>query len=113
MQPNPRAEPGFVVAFGKIVKRIAEALTETPESELPIKMFVFGGAAVHLYPKFALEIFWVNFRQNLPAPKKISNANFGLYACMGAICPRPDAAGRRIIGTSNKVRWPAEKPHMY
>ncbi len=70
MQPNPRAEPGFVVAFGKIVKRIAEALTETPESELPIKMFVFGGAAVHLYPKFALEIFWVNFRQNLPAPKK-------------------------------------------
>jgi len=49
MQPNPRAEPGFVVAFGKIVKRIAEALSETPESELPIKMFVFGGAAVHLY----------------------------------------------------------------
>ncbi len=49
MQADSRADASFAGAFGQIVKRIDESLRKTPESALPIKMFTFGGAAMHFY----------------------------------------------------------------
>ena len=49
MQPDPSSQPGYVAAFEQIAQRIAESLSETRDSELPVRMFVCGGAAVHFY----------------------------------------------------------------
>lgn len=49
MKPNPAARPGFVAAFREIAQRIADSLTDAAEDTLPVRMFVAGGAAVHLY----------------------------------------------------------------
>lgn len=43
------ARADYVAAFRQIVARIAATLKEVPESALPIKMFVAGGAALHFY----------------------------------------------------------------
>lgn len=49
MQPDSRARADYVEAFREIVARIAEALKRAPESTLPIRMYVAGGAALHFY----------------------------------------------------------------
>lgn len=49
MQPSPAAQPGFVAAFREIAARIAQALAAGPQGSLPVRMYVAGGAAMHLY----------------------------------------------------------------
>ena len=49
MLPDPSARAEYVDAFRKLAMRIAETLKEVPAAELPIKMFVAGGAALHFY----------------------------------------------------------------
>jgi Nucleotidyltransferase of unknown function (DUF6036) len=49
MQPSRAARPAYVAAFTELVRRIAAPLQELPRRVLPIKMYVAGGAAVHLY----------------------------------------------------------------
>lgn len=49
MLPDPCARAEFVDAFRELAARIAAALKQVPAAELPIKMFVAGGAALHLY----------------------------------------------------------------
>ncbi len=49
VQPDRRARPEYVEAFGKLVARIADSLTATPRQVLPIRMFIAGGAALHFY----------------------------------------------------------------
>lgn len=49
MRPDPAARAEYVDAFRKLALRIAETLKQVPAAELPIKMFVAGGAALHFY----------------------------------------------------------------
>lgn len=49
MRPSPAARPEYVAAFSEIVARIAQPLSTLPKRTLPIKMYVAGGAAMHLY----------------------------------------------------------------
>ena len=49
MQLDSLAQPYFLTAFQRIAGRIAESLRETPETALPVSMYIFGGAAVHFY----------------------------------------------------------------
>jgi hypothetical protein len=49
MQPDVKASPEYVAAFRTLAARIAEALVGTPAKELPVKMYVAGGAALHFY----------------------------------------------------------------
>jgi len=49
MRPDRQARPEYVGAFREIAARIASSLTDTPKRLLPIRMFVAGGAALHLY----------------------------------------------------------------
>ncbi len=49
MRPDRNARPEYVAAFGEIVSRITASLARTPKRLLPIRMFVAGGAAMHLY----------------------------------------------------------------
>jgi hypothetical protein len=49
MLPDPAARLEYVDAFRKLLARIAETLDKVPAGELPIKMFVAGGAALHFY----------------------------------------------------------------
>lgn len=49
MRPDSKARADYVEAFRQIVSRIAAALQEAPDSSLPIKMYVAGGAALHFY----------------------------------------------------------------
>lgn len=49
MQPNRHVRPEFLAAFREVAARIASTLTHLPKRALPIKMYVAGGAAVHLY----------------------------------------------------------------
>ena len=50
MLPDPRASPrDDVGAFREIVARIERALAGAPTRSLPLKMYVAGGAAMHLY----------------------------------------------------------------
>jgi hypothetical protein len=48
MRPDA-ARPEYVAAFSEIAARIAAPLSALPKRVLPIKMFVAGGAALHLY----------------------------------------------------------------
>lgn len=54
-KPKPRvristaADPAFVQALGEIAARIAATLKGADRAQLPVKMFLAGGAAVHLY----------------------------------------------------------------
>jgi hypothetical protein len=49
MQPDPAASKEYVVAFQEIVSRIARALSAVPRRSQPVRMYVAGGAAMHLY----------------------------------------------------------------
>ena len=49
MLPSPNARPEYVEAFREIVARIARSLTGSPKRSLPVRMYVAGGAAMHLY----------------------------------------------------------------
>lgn len=49
MQPSRATRPEYLVAFTELVRRIAAPLHELPRRSLPIRMYVAGGAAVHLY----------------------------------------------------------------
>jgi len=49
MQPDPAARPEFLEAFEEIVRRIARTLADTPSTALPVRMYVAGGAALHLH----------------------------------------------------------------
>lgn len=49
MQPDRNARPEYVAAFREIVNRIEGSLADVPEQALPVRMYVAGGAALHLY----------------------------------------------------------------
>ncbi len=49
MQPNRHVRPEFLAAFRELAGRIANTLTQVPKRTLPVKMYVAGGAALHLY----------------------------------------------------------------
>jgi Nucleotidyltransferase of unknown function (DUF6036) len=49
MQPDPAARAEYVDAFREIVSRIAATLAGSAKRDLPLKMYVAGGAAMHLY----------------------------------------------------------------
>ena len=49
MRPDRAARPEYVAAFREIMTRIAGALADLPRSALPVRMYVAGGAALHLY----------------------------------------------------------------
>ena len=49
MQPDRHARREYIAAFREIVARIAGSLTDLPSRALPIKMYVAGGAALHMY----------------------------------------------------------------
>ena len=49
MRPDRNARPEYVAAFREIVHRIAGSLTGVPKRALPVRMYVAGGAALHLY----------------------------------------------------------------
>lgn len=48
MRPDPRAHPGYVEALTRIVARIAASIGNVNPKRLPIKLYVAGGAALHL-----------------------------------------------------------------
>ena len=49
MRPDRNARPEYVAAFRDVVIRIARPLAELPKRALPIRMYVAGGAALHMY----------------------------------------------------------------
>ncbi|TLY77828.1 MAG: hypothetical protein E6K42_09995 [Gammaproteobacteria bacterium] len=49
MRPDRNARPEYVAAFREIMTRIAGALADLPRSALSVRMYVAGGAALHLY----------------------------------------------------------------
>ena len=49
MQPNRHVRPEFLAAFRELASRIANTLTDVPKRTLPVRMYVAGGAALHLY----------------------------------------------------------------
>ncbi len=49
MHPDARALPEFIAAFGELAGRIAASLTDLAPSARPVRMYVAGGMAVHLY----------------------------------------------------------------
>jgi hypothetical protein len=49
MRPDSKVRAEYIEAFRLIVARITVALKQGPESALPIKMYVAGGAALHFY----------------------------------------------------------------
>jgi hypothetical protein len=49
MRLEQKARPEYVDALRTLIARIAETLERAPKSLLPVKMYVAGGAALHLY----------------------------------------------------------------
>ncbi|MGO9993748.1 MAG: DUF6036 family nucleotidyltransferase [Steroidobacteraceae bacterium] len=49
MRPDPAVRADYVDAFSKLAARIADALHDVPKTQLPVKMYVAGGAALHFY----------------------------------------------------------------
>ena len=49
MRPDRNARSEYVAAFREVVNRIARPLAELPKRALPIRMYVAGGAALHMY----------------------------------------------------------------
>ncbi|MGQ0579318.1 MAG: DUF6036 family nucleotidyltransferase [Betaproteobacteria bacterium] len=49
MRPDPAASKEYVAAFREIVSRIARALAGGARRSQPVRMYVAGGAAMHLY----------------------------------------------------------------
>lgn len=49
MRPDRNARPEYVAAFREVINRISASLAGLPKRVLPIRMFVAGGAALHMY----------------------------------------------------------------
>lgn len=49
MLPDRAARPEYVAAFAQLAARIAATLAQVAPAHLPIRMYVAGGAALHLY----------------------------------------------------------------
>jgi hypothetical protein len=49
MRPDPNARPEYIAAFRQLVNRISGSLARLPKRALPIRMYVAGGAALHMY----------------------------------------------------------------
>ncbi len=49
MSPDPAARKEYVAAFREVVSRIAAPLAGAPKRQLPVRMYVAGGAAMHFY----------------------------------------------------------------
>lgn len=49
MRPDANARAEYVAAFREIIERIARKLEGTAKRHLPVRMYVAGGAALHLY----------------------------------------------------------------
>ncbi len=49
MLPDPSARPEYIEAFRQIVARIERTLVGALKRNLPLRMYVAGGAAMHLY----------------------------------------------------------------
>lgn len=49
MRPDRNARPEYLAAFREVVNRIAQPLATLPKRTLPIRMYVAGGAALHMY----------------------------------------------------------------
>src|SRR4030088_3170401 len=49
MRPDRNARPEYVAAFRELVNRIENPLAELPKRVLPVRMYVAGGAALHMY----------------------------------------------------------------
>ena len=49
MRPDASARPEYIEAFCRLAARIAATLIGVPAAQLPIKMYVAGGAALHFY----------------------------------------------------------------
>jgi hypothetical protein len=49
MRPDRSARPEYLAAFREVVNRIARPLAALPKRVLPIRMYVAGGAALHMY----------------------------------------------------------------
>jgi len=49
MLPDPAARVEYVDAFRRLAARIADTLHNVAAGDLPVKMFVAGGAALHFY----------------------------------------------------------------
>jgi hypothetical protein len=49
MRPDRNARPEYVAAFREVVNRIGSSLAGLPKRALPVRMYVAGGAALHLY----------------------------------------------------------------
>ncbi len=48
MRPDRRAQPGYLEAFARVVQKIASRLAGVNPKLLPIRLYVAGGAALHL-----------------------------------------------------------------
>ena len=49
MRPDGQAQVEYVAAFVELARRLVVALSGAPRERLPVRMFVAGGAALHLY----------------------------------------------------------------
>jgi Nucleotidyltransferase of unknown function (DUF6036) len=49
VRPDRNARPEYLAAFREVVNRIAMPLAKLPKRALPIRMYVAGGAALHMY----------------------------------------------------------------
>jgi hypothetical protein len=49
VSPDPAARKEYVAAFREVVSRIAAPLAGAPKRQLPVRMYVAGGAAMHFY----------------------------------------------------------------
>jgi hypothetical protein len=49
VRPDRNARPEYIAAFGELASRIEASLAGVPKAVLPIRMFVAGGAALHMY----------------------------------------------------------------
>ena len=49
MPPDSAARPEYLQAFAEIVERIASSLRGVNKRQLPVRMYVAGGAAMHCY----------------------------------------------------------------
>lgn len=48
MRPDPRAQPGYIEAMTRILAKVAAALADVNPKRLPVRLYVAGGAALHL-----------------------------------------------------------------
>ena len=48
MRPDKRANPAYLEAFARVVAKIAARLKDVDKKQLPIKLYVAGGAALYL-----------------------------------------------------------------